>query len=156
MRQPTHPSPLSIHPPKFAQHIQQLQSKIQGVENLVRNKTGVFDLSARDNEQALRTKNIEKQGSKGKAFLINSLSGTDLRPHEPAFKGQDYSPIRKSYRLPEPKKYTDESPIKIPPINLHAITGGQQNNVVSSACSTTSGSPPRKQLKKGEQSRSFL
>jgi hypothetical protein len=69
-------------------------------------------------------------------------------------KAQDYSPIRKSYRLPEPKKYSDESPIKIPPLNLHSITSPPA--ATSIASTTTSGSPPRKMSKKYDQSRSFM
>jgi hypothetical protein len=54
---------------------------------------------------------MREEGSKGKGFLGSSMWEKELMLHEGGkgqdCKGQDYSPIRKSYRLPEPKKHPE-------------------------------------------------
>lgn len=79
---------------------------------------------------------------------------------EPAHKLTDYSPIRKSYRLPEPNKYSEESPVKIPPLNLHATSTSildSTTSTITHSSSTANISPsPRKIHKKVDQSKSYM
>lgn len=68
--------------------------------------------------KGMKNKNGEKRedGSKSKGLLGTSMSGQDLKPYDGGKgpdgkgqdgKGQDFSPIRKSYRLAEPKKHQE-------------------------------------------------
>jgi hypothetical protein len=142
-----------------------MQSKIEGVENLMKTKVGQIDQNASDLGLNSRSKNLERifEGSKNKVAANGNISAQDLRTQgEHASKSSVFSPIRKSYRLAEPKKYADESPIKIPPLNLHSIcTPTTQHSVnhsgFSLASTSTSPSPPRKTINKFyHQSKSFM
>lgn len=103
---------------------------------------------------------FEKTKTKNLSFgekMLHSAWGTT----EPNQKLNDSSPIRKSYRLPEPSKYCEESPIKIPPLNLHATSTSMLDSTTStithsSSTANISPSPPRKIHKKVDQSKSYM
>lgn len=99
-----------------------------------------------------KTKNL----SFGDKFLHSGWGTT-----EPTQKLNDSSPIRKSYRLPEPNKYSEESPVKIPPLNLHAMSTSMLDSTTStithsSSTANMSPSPPKKIHKKVDQSKSYM
>ena len=142
-----------------------MQSKIEDVENLVRMKASRIEEGSaeavRDKERSSHTPRIfEKTKTKNLSFgdkLLHSAWGTT----EPAQKLNDSSPIRKSYRLPEPNKYSEESPVKIPPLNLHATSTSILDSTIStithsSSTANFSPSPPRKLHKKVDQSKSYM
>lgn len=141
-----------------------MQSKIEGVENLMKLKANQVDPNSPNRDRSSRNNNIDYQLETNKLKIAkgNNLSAQDLlNTRDILPKSYDNSPTRKSYRLPEPKKYADDSPIKIPPLNLHSINSPPSHSpvyqVVTSPTSTnTSPSPPRRTLSKFYQSRSFM
>lgn len=142
-----------------------MQTKIEDVENLVRMKASRVEEGSveaiREKERGSHAARIfEKTKNKNFSFgekPLHSAWGIT----EPNIKFNDYSPIRKSYRLPEPNKYSEESPVKIPPLNLHALSTSfldSTTSTITHSSSTTniSPSPPRKIHKKVDQSKSYL